>query len=195
MDAIDEEHTRAILAVSRQFLGQGMQLISEFNSRQEGLGLAGMFEPEVLGARSGRDEFARRIAVAEALLEDYKDGHAQYMVRYGAALAAVDALLPEDRRHAALRRTAQRMEYHLHEQAYFYELRNRWIDAVRRMLGLLEVENVIFDAGQLLFDNEAAITAMQEVTDLIDSIAQAEAELVQQRAARVAAAAPLLGLR
>ena len=194
MDALDKTHLEAVLGVVQHIGILGLKATGEFNTRQNALSLDKIFSPENLGDPKRRRESLEKINSVESLLAAYQRIYADLFVQFSIETATASMLLPEERRKESIDSLIGTIQKNLNEQAYFYSLRESWINRCRELIALMESEGVETDGSQLMFERKEGIATMATITQEIDRVAAAESALAQLRVQRIQQGANFLGV-
>jgi hypothetical protein len=120
-------------------------------------------------------------------LKKHQQLYRSFMVNYHRDLLACASALPEAEKTAIKEPMVEKLQDHLNEQAYFYQLRERWIAAVRGLIAIFDTHGnrIRFDGEQFLFQDNDELDRFINLLTEIDEVAATEAVLMEARALRM----------
>jgi hypothetical protein len=169
---------------------------SELAEYQKSLDLEGIFDPMVLLSGNERQAARNKVDCVARALEKYKQLYHSFMVNYHRDLLACASALPEAEKAAIREPMVAKLQDHLSEQAYFYQLRERWIAAVRGLIAIFDThgKRICFDGELFLFEDNDKLGHFIDLLTEIDEVAATETVLMEARALRMKERAGFLGI-
>jgi hypothetical protein len=196
MDSLMEQYTTQVMRVTATYITLGARWTNDLVQYQNSLDLGGIFHPQVFLSDIKRQEAKEKLDCIAKALEEHKKLYQTMMVNYNRDLLACASSLPEVNKAAIRETMIAKVQDHLREQAYFYELREHWIGAVRSLLAIFDNPNrrVHFDGEQFLFEDDDELEYFNRLAAEIDQVAAQEAALMEARLARMKGQGGVLGI-
>jgi hypothetical protein len=184
------------MEVTTAYVTTATSWVSELAEYQNSLDLEGIFNPQVLLSGNERQAARNKIDCVARALEKHKQLYQGFMVNYNRDVLACASALPEAEKATIREPMIARLQDHLSEQAYFYQLRERWIAAVRGLIAIFDThgKRIHFDGEQFLFDDNDELDHFIALLTEIDEVAATEAVLMEARALRMKERAGVLGI-
>ena len=197
MDSLRRHYSAQVMEVTVSYVTNAARWTNDLTEFQNSLDLAGIFDPRVLLSGDERQAAKDKVdSVARALEHQKKLSH-RMMVDFHRDVLSCHSSLPEADQATIREPMIALLRDHLQEQAYFYQLRERWIAAVRSLIAIFDTpeQRVHFDGEQFLFeDNEERDRFIGLLTE-IDEVAATEAALMEARVIRMNDRAGVLGIQ
>lgn len=185
------------MEVTAAYVTTAARWSSELTEYQNSLDLAGIFDPRVLLSGDQRVAARQKVDCVASALEQHKKRYQSMMVNYHRDVLACASSLPEADKAAIREPMIARLQGHLSEEAYFYQLRERWIAAVRSLIAIFDTPEprVHFDGEQFVFEDNDELDIFIDLLTEIDEVASTEAALMEARVIRMKDQAAVLGIQ
>lgn len=169
---------------------------SELTEYQNSLDLAGILDPQVLLSGDERQVANDKVDRIARALEHQKTLYQSMMVNYQRDVLSCASSLPEADKAAIREPMIAKLQDHVSEQAYFYQLRERWIAAVRSLIAIFDTpdQRVRFDGEQFLFEDKDELDHFIALLTEIDDVGATEAVMMEARVLRMKDQAGVLGI-
>jgi hypothetical protein len=196
MDSLMRQYSAHVMEVTAAYVMTAASWVSELAEYQDSLDLEGIFNPQVLLSGNGRQAARNKVDCVASALEKHKQLYQGFLVSYNRDVLACSSALPEAEKAAIRESMGAKLQDHLNEQAYFYQLRERWITAVRGLITIFDThgKRIRFDGEQFLFDDDEELDHFIGLLSEIDEVATTEAVLMEGRALRMKDRARYLGI-
>lgn len=196
MDSLMRQYSAHVMEVTAAYVTTAASWVSELAEYQNSLDLEGIFNPQVLLSGNERQAARNKVDCAARALEKHKQLYQGFLVNYNRDVLACSSALPEAEKAVIRESMGAKLQDHLNEQAYFYQLRERWITAVRGLITIFDThgKRIRFDGEQFLFDDDDELDHFIGLLSEIDEVATTEAVLMEARALRMKDRARYLGI-
>ncbi len=196
MDSLTRQYSAHVMEVTAAYVTTAAGWSSDLAEQQNSLDLEGIFDPKVLLSGDKRQAAKNKVDCVARLLEQHKQLYQSFMVNYNRDVLACASALPEAEKAAIREPMIARLQDHLSEQAYFYQLRERWIAAVRSLIAIFDTpdQRIRFDGEQFLFEDDNELDHFTGLLTEIDEVAATEAVLMEARVLRMQDRAGVLGI-
>jgi len=197
MDSLMRHYSAQVMQVTAAYVTTAASWVSELTEYQNSLDLENIFNPQVLLSDNERQAARNKVDCVAMELKKHQQLYRNFMVNYNRDLLACASTLSEAEKAAIKEPMVEKLQDHLNEQAYFYQLRERWIAAVRGLIAIFDTHGnrIRFDGEQFLFvDNDELDRFIGLLTE-IDEVAATEAVLMEARALRMKDRAGYLGIQ
>lgn len=197
MDSLTQRYTAHVRQVTAAYVTTAARWSSEFSDYHDSLDLAGILDPDVLLSGAARMVARHKIDCVARALEQHKMRYGNFMGNYQRDVLDCASALPEADKAAIREPLAASLQDQLHEQTYFYRLRERWITAVRGLIAIFDTpeSRIRFDGELFLFDDDDEREHFIALLTEIDEVAAMEEILMEARMMRMEERAGVLGLR
>jgi hypothetical protein len=197
MNSLTRQYSAHVMEVTAAYMTTAAGWSSDLAEQQNSLDLEGILDPKVLLSGDERQAAKNKVDCVARLLEQHKRLYQSFMVNYNRDVLACASALPEAEKAAIREPMIARLQDHLSEQAYFYQLRERWIAAVRSLIAIFDTpdQRIRFDGEQFLFEDDNELDHFIGLLIEIDEVAATEAVLVEARVLRMKDRAGVLGIR
>jgi hypothetical protein len=181
--------------MANTFIALAAAAAKDLNEQQSELQLESIFYPDHLLSATGRTTSLAKLAAMQALLDKHREVYSRYSVSYSSQMVGLTSSLPEKQQAEEVRKLAEKQQQLLDEQAYFFKLRESWIENVTNLVRLFEraSDTVGYDGEYVIFQNDDEAGEFNELRTAIDEIANAERELFQTRMTRLQSNISILG--
>ena len=196
MDSLMRQYSAHVMEVTAAYVTTAASWSCELAEYQNSLDLEGILDPMVLLSGNERQAAKDKVDCIARALEQHKQLYQGFMVNYNRDVLACASALPEAEKAAIREPMVAKLQDHLSEQAYFYQLRERWIAAVRGLIAIFDShgKRIRFDGEQFLFDDNDEFDHFIGLLSEIDEVATTEAVLMEARALRMKDRAGVLGI-
>jgi hypothetical protein len=196
MDSLTRQYSAQVMKLTAAYVTTAARWISELAEYQKSLDLEGIFDPMVLLSGNARQTARNKVNCVARELEKHKQLYQDFMVKYNRDLLACASALPEAEKDAIKEPMVEKLQDHMSEQAYIYQLRERWIAAVRGLIAIFDTHGnrIRFDGEQFLFEDNDELDHFIGLLTEIDEVAATEAVLMEARALRMKERAGVLGI-
>jgi hypothetical protein len=196
MDALMRQYHAHVMEVTAAYVTTAARWSSELAEQQNALDVADIFDPQVLLSGAARQAAKAKVDGLARALEHQKKRHQGIMVDYHRDVLSCASSLSEADKAAIRAPLTAKLQDHLKEQAYFYQLRERWIAAVRNLLAFFDTpdQRVNFDGEQFLFEDADELEFFNGLLAEIDEVAATEAALMEARVLRMEDQAGVSGI-
>jgi hypothetical protein len=196
MDSLTRQYSAQVMKLTAAYVTTAANWISELSEYQKSLDLEGIFDPMVLLSGNARQTARNKVNCVAMELEKHKQLYQDFMVKYNRDLLACASALPEAEKAAIKEPMVEKLQDHLSEQAYFYQLRERWIAAVRGLIAIFDTHGnrIRFDGELFLFEDNDELDHFIDLLTEIDEVAATETVLMEARALRMKERARVLGI-
>lgn len=196
MDSLMRQYSAHVMEVTAAYVTTAASWSCELAEYQNSLDLEGIFDPMVLLSGNERQAAKDKVDCIARALEQHKQLYQGFMVNYNRDVLACASALPEAEKAAIREPMVAKLQDHLSEQAYFYQLRERWIAAVRGLITIFDTHGnrIRFDGEQFLFDDNDELDHFIGLLAEIDEVATTEAVLMEASALRMKERAGVLGI-
>jgi len=196
MDSLMRQYSAYVMEVTAAYVTTAARWFSELADYQNSLDLEGIFNPQVLLSGNARQAARNKIDCVAGALEKHKQLYRSVLINYNRDVLACASALPEAEKAAIREPMVAKLQDHMSEQAYFYQLRERWIVAVRGLIAIFDThgKRIRFDGEQFLFDDNDELDHFIDLLTEIDEVAATEAVLMEARALRMRERAGVLGI-
>ncbi|MGB7930688.1 MAG: hypothetical protein WCH04_00430 [Gammaproteobacteria bacterium] len=197
MDSLMRQYSAHVMEVTAAYVTTAASWSCELAEYQNSLDLEGILDPMVLLSGNERQAAKDKVDCIARALEQHKQLYQSFMVNYNRDVLACASALPEAEKAAIREPMIARLQDHLSEQAYFYQLRERWIAAVRSLIVIFDTpdQRIRFDGEQFLFEDDNELDHFIGLLTEIDEVAATEAVLMEARVLRMKDRAGVLGIR
>ena len=187
MDSLMRQYSARVMEVTAAYVTTAASRVSELTEYQKSLDLEGIFNPQVLLSGNQRQAARNKVDCVAMELKKHQQLHQSFMVNYNRDLLACASALPEAEKAAIKEPMVEKLQDHLREQAYFYQLRERWIAAVRGLIAIFDTHGnrIRFDGEQFLFEDNDELDHFIALLTEIDEVAATEAVLMEASALRM----------
>jgi hypothetical protein len=196
MDSLMRQYYAHVMEVTAAYVTTAASWSSELAEYQNSLDLEGIFDPMVLLSGNERQAAKNKVDCVARALEQHKQLYQGFMVNYNRDVLACASALPEAEKAVIREPMVAKLQDHLSEQAYFCQLRERWIAAVRGLITIFDTHGnrIRFDGEQFLFDDNDELDHFIGLLAEIDEVATTEAVLMEASALRMKERAGILGI-
>ena len=196
MDSLMRHYSAQVMKVTAAYVATAASWVSELAEYQNSLDLEGIFNPQVLLSGNERQAARNKVDCVARALEKHKQLHQGLLVNYNRDVLACASVLPEAEKAAIREPMVAKLQDHMSEQMYFYQLRERWIEAVRGLIAIFDTHGkcIRFDGEQFLFEDNGEFDHFIGLLSEIDEVAATEAILMEARALRMKERAGFLGI-
>jgi len=196
MDSLMRQYSAQVMEVTAAYVTTAASWVSELTEYQNSLDLENIFNPQVLLSGNERQAARNKVDCVARALEKHKQLYQSFMVNYNRDVLACASVLPEAEEAEIREPMVAKLQDHMNEQAYFYQLRERWIAAVRGLIAIFDTHGrrIRFDGEQFLFDDNDELDHFIGLLSEIDEVAATEAVLMEARALRMKDRAGYLGI-
>lgn len=197
MDSLMRQYSAQVMQVTAAYVTTAASWVSELTEYQNSLDLENIFNPQVLLSDNGRQAARNKVDCVAMELKKHQQIYRSFMVNYNRDLLACASTLSEAEKAAIKEPMVEKLQDHLNEQAYFYQLRERWIAAVRGLIAIFDTHGnrIRFDGEQFLFQDNDELDRFINLLTEIDEVAATEAVLMEARALRMKDRAGYLGIQ
>jgi len=197
MDSLMRQYSAQVMQVTAAYVTTAASWVSELTEYQNSLDLENIFNPQVLLSDNERQAARNKVDCVAMELKKHQQLYQGFMVKYNRDLLACASALPEAEKAAIKEPMVEKLQDHLNEQAYFYQLRERWIAAVRGLIAIFDTHGnrIRFDGEQFLFEDNDELDRFICLLTEIDEVAATEAVLMEARALRMKDRAGYLGIQ
>ena len=197
MDSLMRQYSAQVMQVTAAYVTTAASWVSELTEYQNSLDLENIFNPQVLLSDNERQAARNKVDCVAMELKKHQQLYQSFMVNYNRDLLACASALPEAEKAAIKEPMVEKLQDHLNEQAYFYQLRERWIAAVRGLIAIFDTHGnrIRFDGEQFLFEDNDELDRFIGLLTEIDEVAATEAVLMEARALRMKDRAGYLGIQ
>ena len=197
MDSLMRQYSAQVMQVTAAYVTTAASWVSELTEYQNSLDLENIFNPQVLLSDNGRQAARNKVDCVAMELKKHQQIYRSFMVNYNRDLLACASTLSEAEKAAIKEPMVEKLQDHLNEQAYFYQLRERWIAAVRGLIAIFDTHGnrIRFDGEQFLFEDNDELDRFIGLLTEIDEVAATEAVLMEARALRMKDRAGYLGIQ
>jgi hypothetical protein len=187
MDSLMRHYHAHVMEVTAAYLTTAARWSSELTEQQNSLDLAAIFDAQVLLSGPERAAAKAKVDGVARVLEQQKRRYQRIMVNYHRDVLSCASSLPETDKAAIREPLFAKLQEQLSEQAYFCQLRERWITAVRSLIAIFDIPDtcIHFDGEQFLFDDDEKLTEFIALLTEIDEVAATEAALMEARELRM----------
>jgi hypothetical protein len=196
MDSLTRQYSAHVMEVTAAYVTTAAGWPSELAEYQNSLDLEGIFDPQVLLSGDERQAAKYKVDCVARRLEQHKQRYRSVMVNYNRDVLACASALPDAEKAAIREPMIARLQDHLSEQAYFYQLRERWVTAVRGLIAIFDSpdQRIRFDGEQFLFEDNDELDHFIGLLTEIDEVAATEAVLMEARVLRMKDRAGIPGI-
>jgi len=197
MNSLMRQYSAQVMQVTAAYVTTAASWVSELTEYQNSLDLENIFNPQVLLSDNGRQAARNKVDCVAMALKKHQQLYQGFMVKYNRDLLACASTLSEAEKAAIKEPMVEKLQDHLNEQAYFYQLRERWIAAVRGLIAIFDTHGnrIRFDGEQFLFEDNDELDRFIGLLTEIDEVAATEAVLMEARALRMKDRAGYLGIQ
>ena len=197
MNSLTRQYSAQVMQVTAAYVTTAASWVSELTEYQNSLDLENIFNPQVLLSDNERQAARNKVDCVAMELKKHQQLYQGFMVKYNRDLLACASALPEAEKAAIKEPMVEKLQDHLNEQAYFYQLRERWIAAVRGLIAIFDTHGnrIRFDGEQFLFEDNDELDHFIGLLTEIDEVAATEAVLMEARALRMKDRAGYLGIQ
>jgi hypothetical protein len=197
MDSLTRQYSAQVMQVTAAYVTTAASWVSELTEYQNSLDLENIFNPQVLLSDNERQAARNKVDCVAMELKKHQQLYRNFMVNYNRDLLACASTLSEAEKAAIKEPMVEKLQDHLNEQAYFYQLRERWIAAVRGLIAIFDTHGnrIRFDGEQFLFEDNDELDRFIGLLTEIDEVAATEAVLMEARALRMKDRAGYLGIQ
>ena len=197
MDSLMRHYSAQVMQVTAAYVTTAASWVSELTEYQNSLDLENIFNPQVLLSDNERQAARNKVDCVAMELKKHQQLYRSFMVNYNRDLLACASTLSEAEKAAIKEPMVEKLQDHLNEQAYFYQLRERWIAAVRGLIAIFDTHGnrIRFDGEQFLFEDNDELDRFIGLLTEIDEVAATEAVLMEARALRMKDRAGYLGIQ
>jgi len=196
LNALEIQYEESVIAVVSQYIALASKFSTEQTLFQNNLELEEIFHPTALLSSTARKDSRGKVDRLTAMFEKYKQFYDAYVIGINKSIISLQSDLPEARQKEISATMMSQMQDKLIGQAYFYELRQRWIDAVIVLLDFFDgkEETIRYDEDELWFDNDDEYDCFNTVAAEINEIAEKETELMNGRINEIRQQTETMGL-
>jgi hypothetical protein len=196
MDSLMRQYSAHVMEVTAAYVTTASSWVSELAEYQNSLDLESIFNPQVLLSGNERQAARNKVDCVASALEKHKQLYESFMVNYNRDVLACASTLPEAEKASIREPMVAKLQDHLSEQAHFYQLRERWIGAVRGLIAIFDTHGnrIRFDGEQFLFDDNDELDHFIGLLTEIDEVVATEAVLMEARALRMMERAGVFGI-
>jgi hypothetical protein len=180
--------------LSHQVALMAMQAAAIYNKAQGQLALHEVLTPARLSSTEGIEKSREAIAALALLTKQHKQMFATFMPQATAQILAAAAELAPERQKQIRDSLVESVNWNLAAQTEFYEGRETWTEAAKRLLDLVEKnrDNLDFDGESLLFHSDELLDHFNLLVKTLDEVHHTEMSSLAERQARISAAAAKL---
>jgi hypothetical protein len=185
------------IEVAKRFLAVSIQPAQAYHQAQAALKLDTVLSQDRLCSTAGTRESLQALQQLAELTAAHKVMFQKVVLASSSALAQAISGMPEEKQIDYRSRVIASINWNLAAQSDFYTDRERWIQAATSLCQLVEARRASSHFGEkgIVFADDRDADTFDALLQVIEEVHQLEVERQNERLARIAQSAAVLGIR